>query len=188
MSKTNRACLAAAGAAVLVALSGVVPLHAQSVGERSGVNSLLGVSPSTEDFVRTAALSDMFEIQSAKLALDRSADARVRAFAQQMLKDHQATTAQLKEVIAGHANIAAPPATLDQPHETKLDQLRNLKGLGFDRQYRTEQIKAHEDAVSLFTRYAEGKEDQALRDFATHALPTLKDHLRMAQALPIMHD
>lgn len=108
MSMTNRACLAAAGVAALVALSGVVPLQAQSVGERSGVNSLLGVSPSTADFVRTAALSDLFEIQSAKLALDRSSDAKVQSFAQQMLKDHQATTAQLKEAIAGRANIAAP--------------------------------------------------------------------------------
>lgn len=188
MSMTNRAFLTVASAAVLVALSGVAPLHAQSVGERSGVNSLLGVSPSTDDFVRTAALTDMFEIQSAKLALDRSTDAKVRAFAQRMMKDHQATTAQLKAAIAGRTNIAAPPTMLDQAHETKLDQLRNLKGLGFDRQYRTEQITAHEDAVSLFTRFGDGKEDQALRDFATHALPTITDHLRMAQALPIMHD
>ncbi|MFW7267980.1 DUF4142 domain-containing protein [Gluconacetobacter sp. Hr-1-5] len=185
---TNRAFLAAAGGVILVALSGGGGLHAQSVGERSGVNSLLGVSPSTADFVRTAALSDMFEIASAKLALDRSTDAKVRAFAQRMLKDHQTTTTELKAAIAGRDTIAAPPTALDDAHETKLNQLRNLKGLGFDRQYRTEQITAHEDAVSLFTRYGEGKEDQALRDFATHALPTLKDHLRMAQALPIMHE
>ncbi|MBB2171744.1 DUF4142 domain-containing protein [Gluconacetobacter asukensis] len=185
---TYRAVLTAAGAAVLVVLSGGGPLHAQSVGERSGVNSLLGVSPSTADFVRMVALSDMFEIQSAKLALARSKDDSVRAFAQRMLKDHQATTMQLKEAIGGRAGIEAPPTALDQAHETKLNQLRNLKGPGFDRQYRTEQITAHEDAVSLFTRYSEGKEDQALRDFATHALPTLTEHLRMARALPITHD
>ncbi|GAA4501618.1 hypothetical protein GCM10023158_28350 [Gluconacetobacter tumulicola] len=188
MFMTYRTALTATGAAVLVLLAGAGPVQAQSVGERSGVNSLLGVSPSTDDFVRTVALSDMFEIQSAKLAQERSMDASVKAFADRMLKDHQATTAQLKEAIAGRAGIAAPPAVLDQSHETKLNQLRNLKGLGFDRQYRTEQIAAHEDAVSLFTRYSEGKEDQALRDFATHALPTLTEHLRMARALPITHD
>lgn len=188
MFMTYRVALTATGAAVLVVLSGVSPLQAQSVGERSGVNSLLRVSPSTADFVRTVALSDMFEIQSARLALERSTDATVRAFAERMLKDHQATTTQLKEAIGGRSGIGAPPTALDQAHETKLDQLRNLKGLGFDRQYRTEQIAAHEDAVSLFTRYSEGKEDQALRDFATHALPTLTEHLRMARALPITHD
>ncbi|WP_246375764.1 DUF4142 domain-containing protein [Gluconacetobacter takamatsuzukensis] len=185
---TNRAFRTMAGAAILIALAGGGPAQAQSAAERSGVNSLLGVSPSTDDFVRTAALSDMFEIQSARLALSNSTDAAVRTFAQRMLKDHQATTAQLKAAIAGRSGIAAPPTELDQSHETKLDQLRTLKGLGFDRTYRTQQIAAHEDAVSLFTRYGEGKEDQALRDFATHALPTLNDHLRMARALPITHD
>ncbi|GBQ95423.1 hypothetical protein AA0522_0593 [Gluconacetobacter liquefaciens NRIC 0522] len=188
MFMTNRAFPVAAGAVILVALSGGGGLRAQSVSERSGINSLIGVSPSTADFVRMVALSDMFEIESAKLALDQSTDAKVRAFAQRMLKDHQATTTELKAAIAGRGAIDAPPTALDDAHETKLNQLRNLKGLGFDRQYRTQQIAAHEDAVSLFTRYAEGKEDQALRNFATHALPTLKEHLRMAQALPIMHD
>ena len=175
-------------ATLLVALSGGGGLHAQSVSERSGINAPIGVSPSTVDFVRMVALSDMFEIESATLALDRSTDAQVRVFAQRMLKDHQATTTELKAAIAGRGAIAAPPTALDDAHETKLTQLRNLKGLGFDRQYRTEQIAAHEDAVSLFTRYAEGTEDQAPCDFATHALPTLKEHPRMARALPIMHD
>jgi hypothetical protein len=42
------------------------PVIAQSVGEKSGVNSALGVSPSTADFVKEAAISDMFEIQSSQ--------------------------------------------------------------------------------------------------------------------------
>lgn len=34
---------------------------AQSVGEKTGANALLGVSPSTPDFVKMVAISDMFE-------------------------------------------------------------------------------------------------------------------------------
>lgn len=66
-------------ATLLVALSGGGGLHAQSVSERSGINAPIGVSPSAADFVRMVALNDMFEIESAKLALDRSTDAKVRA-------------------------------------------------------------------------------------------------------------
>ena len=44
------------------------PALAQSVGEKTGVNSMLGVSPSTSDFVKEVAISDMFEIESSKLA------------------------------------------------------------------------------------------------------------------------
>ncbi len=48
------------------------PVLAQSVGEKAGVNSALGVSPSTADFVKEAAISDMFEIQSSQLAAQRA--------------------------------------------------------------------------------------------------------------------
>ena len=35
---------------------------AQSVAEKSGVNSMAGIAPTTQDFVTEAAQSDMFEI------------------------------------------------------------------------------------------------------------------------------
>ena len=47
------------------------PATAQSVGEKTGINSTLGISPATEDFVKQAAISDMFEIQSSQLARER---------------------------------------------------------------------------------------------------------------------
>lgn len=53
-----------------VALAG--PALAQSLGEKTGVNSALGVAPSTADFVKQVAISDMFEIESSKLAQQRA--------------------------------------------------------------------------------------------------------------------
>jgi putative membrane protein len=47
------------------------PALAQSVGEKTGVNSTLGISPTTADFVKEVAISDMFEIQSNTLAKDK---------------------------------------------------------------------------------------------------------------------
>lgn len=41
---------------------------AQSVGEKTGVNSVLGVAPKTEDFIKEVAMSDMLEIEAAKIA------------------------------------------------------------------------------------------------------------------------
>ncbi|WP_244482009.1 DUF4142 domain-containing protein [Rhizobium sp. Root1204] len=45
---------------------------AQSTTEMTGVNSVMSVARKTEDFVLEAASSDMFEIESSKLALERS--------------------------------------------------------------------------------------------------------------------
>ena len=39
------------------------PAAAQSIGEKSGINSVLGLSPSTPDFVKEAAIGDLFEIE-----------------------------------------------------------------------------------------------------------------------------
>src|SRR5258708_71755 len=44
---------------------------AQSAGEKSGVNSVLGITPATADFVKMVAMSDMFEIQASKIAQDK---------------------------------------------------------------------------------------------------------------------
>jgi putative membrane protein len=41
---------------------------AQSVSEKTGVNSALGIAPKTEDFIKEAAMSDMLEIEAAKVA------------------------------------------------------------------------------------------------------------------------
>lgn len=48
------------------------PALAQSLGEKTGVNSALGVAPATADFVKEVAISDMFEIESSKLAQQRA--------------------------------------------------------------------------------------------------------------------
>ncbi len=41
---------------------------AQSVGEKTGVNSVLGVAPKTADFIKEATTSDILEIEAAKVA------------------------------------------------------------------------------------------------------------------------
>ena len=76
------------------------PAMAQSVGEKTGINSTLGISPATEDFVKQAAISDMFEIQSSQLAQERG-NAAEKSFAATMIKDHEKTTSDLKSMVSG---------------------------------------------------------------------------------------
>jgi len=42
-------------------------------------------APSTEDFVKKVAVSDMMEIETSKLALDKQPDADTRSFAERMI-------------------------------------------------------------------------------------------------------
>ena len=76
------------------------PALAQSVGEKTGINSMLGVSPSTEDFVKEVAISDMFEIEASKLAQQKG-NAAEKTFASQMVTDHSKTSTELKGLVSG---------------------------------------------------------------------------------------
>ena len=154
---------------------------AQSVGEISGINSTLGIAPKTEDFIKEVAMSDMTEIEAAKIA-EQKGDAEEKKFAAMMLADHTKTSTELKSMVTGEMK-AALPAALDDASEKKLAKLRDAKPDDFAATYDPMQVSAHKDAVSLFERYAKGGDNNALKDWAGKTLPALQHHLEMAQAL-----
>jgi putative membrane protein len=170
--------LASAAALVLLA----TPALAQSVGEKTGVNSALGVSPTTTDFVKEAATSDMFEIQSSQLARERG-NASEKTFAATMIKDHTKTTEDLESMVSSGDVKADLPTALDSSHQSELDKLKSLKGADFGSRYDKDQVSGHKDAVSLFERYAKSGDDPKLKDWAGKTLPTLRHHLEMAEEL-----
>ena len=95
-------------AAAAVVISFATPVLAQSVPEKTGVNSTLGISPSTQDFVTEAANSDMLEIESSKLVAAMG-DAKDKAFGDQMMKDHTATSAEIRDLVdRGKVQVKLP--------------------------------------------------------------------------------
>jgi putative membrane protein len=158
------------------------PALAQSVGEKTGVNSTLGIAPTTADFVKEAAISDVFEIASNKLAEDKG-NASEKSFASTMVTDHTKTSTELKTMISSGKVKADVPAELDSSHQSKLDKLKGESGKDFSSDFDSDQVSAHKDAVSLFERYAKGGDNADLKDWAGKTLPTLQQHREMAQAL-----
>src|ERR1700712_1045370 len=158
------------------------PALAQSIGEKTGVNSTLGISPATADFVKEVAISDMFEIESNKLGQDKG-NAAEKSFASQMVTDHTKTSSELKGLVSAGKVKAELPTALDGSHQSKLDKLKGENGKDFSSDFDSMQVSAHKDAVSLFERYAQGGDNAELKDWAGKPLPALKHHLEMAQGL-----
>lgn len=170
-------------ACAMAACSVLAPVsYAQSTAEKTGVNSALGRAPKTPDFVREVAVSDMFEIQSSELAAQKG-DQATKDFAAQMITDHQKTSGELKLLASANSAAGTLPTALDKSHQKMLDRLKGLNGTAFNRRYHSDQVSAHKDAVSLFERYAKGGDDAQLKNWANTTLPTLRNHLQMAQAL-----
>ena len=154
---------------------------AQSVGEKTGVNSALGIAPKTEDFVKEAATSGMLEIDSAKIAQQKG-NADEKQFAQQMMTGHTKTSSELKNLVPADMKSVLPTALDDARKRSSTScAMRRVKiSRG---QYEPMQVSAHKEAVSLFERYAKGGQDPKLKDWAGQTLPALQHHLEMAQAL-----
>jgi putative membrane protein len=151
-------------------------------GEKTGVNSALGISPTTQDFVKETATSDMLEINAAKIAQDKG-NADEKKFAEQMIADHTKTSTDLKNIVASGDVKADIPTSLDKSSLDKLVKLRDAKALDFAGEYDPTQVSAHKDAVSLFERYAKSGDNAKLKDWAGKTLPTLQHHLQMAENL-----
>ena len=169
--------IAAAAAALLSSAA-----FGQSLGEKTGVNSTLGISPTTQDFVKEAATSDMLEIAAAKIAQTKG-NADEKAFAEQMMTDHTKTSADIKGLIASGDVKAELPTALDSSSQAKLDDLNKVTADKFAATYDPMQVSAHKDAVSLFERYSSGGDNPKLKDWAGKTLPALKHHLDMAQKM-----
>ena len=170
--------LVASGLCLLMA----APAMAQSLAEKTGVNSVVGVSPSTQDFVTEAAQSDMFEIRSSNMALG-SADAPTKSFAQTMISDHTKTSTDLKAMLGKGETQATLPTAMSSSQQSMIDKLQNLHGADFDKLYHSDQVSAHKDAVSLFQRYGKDGADAKLKTWASTTEPALEKHLEMAQSL-----
>ena len=169
--------------AVLLAIAATAPSFAQSIPEKTGVNQALAISPKTQDFVTIAAQSDMLEIESSKLALQKADNDKTKTFAQKMIDDHTATSTELKGLVSSGKVKVSAPSSLDKAHQAKLDKLAKLQGKDFTKQYDDMQVSAHKDAVSLFERYAKDGDNPDLKAFAGKTLPHLQEHLKMAQDL-----
>src|SRR6201996_2597785 len=82
---------------------------AQSVGEKTGVNSALGITPKTEDFIKEAATSDMLEIEAAKIAQQRG-EGDEKKSAEQMITAHPKPRKELRGLVPADLKSAVPTA------------------------------------------------------------------------------
>ncbi|SFD31156.1 putative membrane protein [Bosea sp. CRIB-10] len=167
--------------ALAVLMSVALPAYAQSLGEKTGVNAIVGRSPSTMDFVTELALSDMFETKSSELAAVRG-DQKARDFAATMIEDHQKSSSELSLIVKPHIDKTPLPSKLDKGHQARIDKLKKLDGAEFTKAYFKEQVAAHEAAVSLLERYRKSGSDADLKAFAEKLLPGIRHHLEMAKS------
>jgi putative membrane protein len=135
------------------------------------------------DFVAKAAASDMYQLEAAKIALKRSTNAQVKAFAQMMVDGHTMTTDGLKAAIAASGQTLAPPTALPADLQDKIDDLNKAGNDDFDKTYADDQVDVHQATLNLLQRYAQDGDVAALKTFAADTAPKVQEHLNKAEGL-----
>ena len=134
-------------------------------------------SMAAADFAAAIAASDMYEIESGRLAAEKASSADLKSFGQMLVTDHQKSTADLKTAAAEARPAVAVIPALEAEQQQMLDALRSASGAEFDRLFVDQQKQAHQKALDLLQRYSTEGDVEALKNFAGKASPIVKAHL-----------
>ncbi len=139
------------------------------------------VSRLDRQFVMKAAQSDMTEIKTSQLALQRSQNPKVRQFAQMMIDQHTQSSNKLKPIAAQKG--VTLPTSLGKANTALLTQLTKQSGTQFDQAYMKGQVQSHQKTEALYQRELQQGQDSDVKSFATQVLPIVQEHLRMADSM-----
>ncbi len=188
-------CLVGSGVLAVLRVPAFAPAHAQappasSVQVAPGVVSPGATADEADmtrrpsgidaEFIDKAGIVGKTELQASQLALDRSSNPGVKAFARRMIDDHVRMTAELRR-LGAQKGLPVQTRMLVDP---AVNALRSKNGHAFDKGYiELAGPNAHDAAIRLYSAEARDGHDRQLRAFAANALPTLKAHLSAARAL-----
>lgn len=132
-------------------------------------------------FLQEAIQTDIAEVKMSELALQRSNDSGVRELAHRLQTDHS-TSMQQAAALAKTLGVTPPSQANAQALELYAE-LSKLSGQEFDAAYVTHMVAGHREAVGKFGEQTHANPTAPTAELATKALPTLKEHLAMAEAL-----
>ena len=139
------------------------------------------ISGSDQQFVNTAAQTDMTEAHVGQMAQDRGASQGVKDFGQTLVTDHTSDYTQLSTIVAKDGGTV--PKGLDAAHDRMIAPFDRLKGAAFDHKFAQEMVMGHTKAIAEYRREAKDGQNADIKAYANQALPTLEKHLQMARDL-----
>ncbi|MBA4147853.1 MAG: DUF4142 domain-containing protein [Verrucomicrobia bacterium] len=132
-------------------------------------------------FVKNAVQGNVAEVKKGQLAAQKGQSSSVKQFGDKLAKDHQEANDKLIK-IAKKKGITVSEE-LKGKHLATLEHLGNLSGEEFDKAFIKHAIEDHKKDIREYEKQAREGEDPAIRSFASEMVPTLREHLRIAELL-----
>lgn len=137
-----------------------------------------GVKVADKNFLTHAAQGGEAEVELGRLAQEKAADAQVKSFGQRMETDHSKAGSELRALIAQKGLTI--PGGLPPDALALKNRLDKLQGATFDQAYMRAMVDDHVKDVRAFEMAAKST-DPDIKGFAEKTLPTLHEHLKLAQ-------
>jgi putative membrane protein len=157
--------------------------NANSGGNSGGNSTADGALPQMDRaFLDSAAQGSHMEIAGSKTAQQKSENPAVKAFAEAMIKDHTAMSAEVSTLAASKNHTL--PSEPSEEQKAILEELNGLTGQAFDTAYAQRLgIAAHEKTINEFKLAVQDAKDPDVKALAQKTLPKLEHHLEMAREL-----
>jgi len=131
-------------------------------------------------FAEKAAAGGAAEVEGGRLAERQAASEKVKQFGSRMVQDHSKANDELKQLAA--AKGLQLPSGPDPHSQEMMAKMQKLSGAAFDRAYMDHMVKDHKKDVAEFQKEASSGKDPQIKAFAAKTLPTLQEHLKLAEA------
>jgi putative membrane protein len=132
--------------------------------------------------LKQLAQANIAEIEAGRIALDKSQNSEVKAFAQQMIDDH---SKGLREVMAvAQSKGVVLPTEPDAKHKAMGKKLQRLSGDAFDREYAAQAgISDHRATHAYLQKVQTEAKDADVKALAAKLEPTVARHLSHVETL-----
>jgi putative membrane protein len=191
---TKMFCTLALGAAMIGGLSAraqdltggagdsKTPQNPSQGGMTSGSTGSSGmISDQDKQFIQQASLGDYTEITFSQLAVQKASDPKVKAYAQRMITDHQMLE-QKMQPFAQQAGVT-PATALDSTHQQLYDQLNQLSGTAFDKQYMTAMDQDHHKTLDEFKTEETSTQNKQMKPVVKQGEKVVAQHTKMADSM-----
>jgi putative membrane protein len=183
MRKTFAVALAVAALSVTPALaqtqSGTQSGQGQSPKSASATTASGNLAATDRTFVKEAATGGLAEVELGNLAKDKASSADVKQFGERMVTDHSKANDELKQW--AEKNNVTLPTQLSAKDKATRDRLAKLSGAAFDKAYMHQMVMDHQKDVAAFKHASQTAKNADLKAWAGETLPTLQDHMKLAQ-------
>lgn len=139
------------------------------------------VGSTDREFMTEAAMGGMTEVELGRIAQDKGRSPAVKTFGKKLVDDHSAAGEKLK-AIAADVGVTLP-SSLDTKHQDMVDKFAKMPaGAKFDNEFMKDAVADHQKDIEDFQKAASNAQNDRVKSFAADTLPTLREHLRMAQS------